>query len=464
MSVTDTVATAIDGQYGPLPRRRFDYLLHRALDLCAEMRVFGERFVAAVERKEAETFALMRARNINVISKMMLGIKQMHLAEAQQTVDSLLMNRYAQAAQLAYSLTVIGELASRIPSATDQWTDIRQDIGEPTRDDLRMSSYEKMEVDMTSFASVVSEAATGIDSLVAPLHLIPNVDANVQPLGLGASMGIGGAAFAAALQAALMTIRNSAGLLADQDNKAGRKAALTCQLQERRLQANIQGRKIKSIDQQAEIQKLSVRSVEREIELQRLDPDDVAQMEAWLKTKYTNDQMYGWLERDLRVLYSQAYTLAVSAARRAEAALVFEHGGGYWNASVDGHLAADYLYMNLKRLESISLECDPRVTKYPRACPCGKLSPIALLRPRLKGSMTSALGELLFDTDFPGHCMRCIRSIAVSIPAVLGPHTGLNATHAAEPQISSVAVGIDRFRLSGRIGLHSARTISQSRR
>lgn len=53
---------------------------------------------------------------------------------------------------------------------------------------------------------------------------------------------------------------------------------------------------------------------------------------------------------------------------------------------------------------------------------------MALMRLRISGSTTFSLSEMLFELDFPGHHMRRIRSVAVSIPAVLGPHSDINAT------------------------------------
>jgi hypothetical protein len=53
---------------------------------------------------------------------------------------------------------------------------------------------------------------------------------------------------------------------------------------------------------------------------------------------------------------------------------------------------------------------------------------MALMRFRITGATEFSLGELLYDLDFPGQYMRRIRSVGISIPAVLGPHSGINAT------------------------------------
>lgn len=57
-----------------------------------------------------------------------------------------------------------------------------------------------------------------------------------------------------------------------------------------------------------------------------------------------------------------------------------------------------------------------------------QLDPLALLRLRSTGECDFWLPEVLFDMDFPGHYMRRIKSVAMTVPRVVGPYTGLNCT------------------------------------
>ncbi|KAI1746597.1 hypothetical protein F4782DRAFT_544998 [Xylaria castorea] len=150
--------------------------------------------------------------------------------------------------------------------------------------------------------------------------------------------------------------------------------------------------------------------------------DNAAWMETWLRTKYTNRQLYGWLNTHLRMLYAHAHALTVAAARRAKIAPAIEKGryieilpqGGscYWDASRDGLLVGDYF---------------PRLRDYEDGITT-RINPMTLLRLRLMGNAAFSLGEILYDADYPGHYIRRIRGIAISIPAVVGPYTGANAT------------------------------------
>ncbi|KAL2673982.1 hypothetical protein Neosp_012428 [[Neocosmospora] mangrovei] len=418
-----------------------------AFDLCSELSSLGERLLAATERKENESFSVLRQRHAVAIQKMMLDIKNLQLKEAQQTIDSLLINRKSQVSQLKFYLALIGEPESVIPTPTSNWEDIAQNIDAPTKDDLRMSSYEKMEMDMTTAASLLNTVAAGIDGLVGPLCAIPEIETMGAPMSVGASVTVGGQDIAMMTSAGSNYLKMMAMMSGDEAGQASRKAQLVRQLQDRRMQANIHGKEIKSIDKQIEMQKIRVQSAQHEIKMQHAEIEDAIQAEKWYRTKYTNKQLYSWMEKNLRSLYYQAYILALNTARKAESSLSFEQGrkisllrpGGYWDSSHDGLLAADHL--DLKRLETAQYDAQDHHFEVSKTISLRQIDPLALLSLRLNGSASFSLNESLFDMDFPGHYMRRIRSVAVSIPAVVGPHTNINAT----PQLTSHRYRVSTF-------------------
>jgi hypothetical protein len=53
------------------------------------------------------------------------------------------------------------------------------------------------------------------------------------------------------------------------------------------------------------------------------------------------------------------------------------------------------------------------------------LDPVALLQLRTAGSCEFSVPEALFDIDYPGHYLRRIRSLSVTVPCVTGPYTGV---------------------------------------
>jgi Tc toxin complex TcA C-terminal TcB-binding domain len=57
-----------------------------------------------------------------------------------------------------------------------------------------------------------------------------------------------------------------------------------------------------------------------------------------------------------------------------------------------------------------------------------QLDPLALLTLKATGSCAVTVPEWLYDRDCPGHYMRRIKSVALSIPSVVGPYTSVNCT------------------------------------
>lgn len=57
-----------------------------------------------------------------------------------------------------------------------------------------------------------------------------------------------------------------------------------------------------------------------------------------------------------------------------------------------------------------------------------QLDPIALLALKATGSCQVMVPEWLYDLDCPGHYLRRIKNMAVSVPSMVGPYTGVHCT------------------------------------
>ncbi|KAF7881753.1 uncharacterized protein EAF02_006441 [Botrytis sinoallii] len=447
LSISDVLSMISGQRDGPLTNQRFATLMSVALDLCTEVRSLGESLLAAIEKRDAESLNVIMARNNTGIQQGMLEMKRIELDGAQKTIESLLMDRSSQEAQLDYYLKLIGEPDTKIPKPSDDWTDVPQNIDVQSSDELRMSPYEKLQMTMSLSAYSKNSLATVTDAVALPLYLLPTIQGDFEPLGVGTSISAGGTQYA------------------DQADQADKKASLTAQLQDRRFQANISGRQIKSIDKQIEIQQIHIKSIQKDLDMQKSQLDEAVQAETWYRSKYTNEQLYSWMEKRLRNLYLQAYNLVLDAALRAQNALSFESGrkssiikpAGYWDASRDGLLAAQDLFWDLKKLEAAqagNTSADYNITK---TVSLKEIDPMALMNFRITGTCDFSLDEVLFDMDFPGHYMRRIRSVAVSIPAVFEPNCNANAiltllshkyrvTQSAADYVASQSASSESFR------------------
>jgi len=121
-----------------------------------------------------------------------------------------------------------------------------------------------------------------------------------------------------ATQAVARGLRIYSDNLSYQSSSASRKGGFLRQLQDRIQQANISGYEVKSIDRQILTQQIRINIAEQEISNQQKQIDNAQEVEEFLRNKYTNQELYIWMEGQVRTLYYQAYTLAYDLAKRAE--------------------------------------------------------------------------------------------------------------------------------------------------
>src|SRR5262249_7235598 len=153
-----------------------------------------------------------------------------------------------------------------------------------------------------------------------------------------------------------------------------------------------------------------------------------------LRSKFTNQQLYTWLTGQLSSIYFQSYKLAVDVSRRAERAYQYELGlldsdfiqFGYWDSLKKGLLCGEQLHQDLKRMDAAYLEGNRREYEITKHISLLALDPLSLIMLKETGQCDVSLPEALFDMDHPGHYMRRIKTVSVTIPCVTGPYASVN--------------------------------------
>jgi hypothetical protein len=133
--------------------------------------------------------------------------------------------------------------------------------------------------------------------------------------------------------------------------------------------------------------------------------------------------------------YTQAYQLALDLAQKANAAYQYELGRldtfiqtAYWNDQYKGLQAGESLLLDLRRMEASYLEGNVRELELTKQISLALTQPLSLVALRETGACPVNLNEELFDRDHPGHYFRRLRSVALTVPCLTGPYTGVNAT------------------------------------
>jgi hypothetical protein len=166
-----------------------------------------------------------------------------------------------------------------------------------------------------------------------------------------------------------------------------------------------------------------------------------------LKNKFSNEQLYDWTLGKLSALYFQAYQLAMNLGVQAQNAWAFEKGisinedggvqpfiqNGHWDNLHQGLLAGEALQLDLQRMEAAYMQQDQRRMEITKTIQLSTLKDgtdtiNAIECLQTNGNCVFDLSETLFSKDYPNHYCRQIKSVSISIPAVLGPYQNINAT------------------------------------
>ena len=432
-----SIASMLNDFNATLPNYRFAYLLQKALELCNEVKSLGHEFLTVKEKQDAEAFSLLRQKQEVLMSGLVMAQKKLALEEATKSLEALHFSRKAPEYRMKYALKMLGEDFSAIPDQDDTFAEMDEDVDKPINESgLRITSREKEELDKAFQSQVVSTGTAVVELLASVLEAFPEIGLYAAPFGLGGGAKWGPPNIGRAMGAFARAGRLASDILTYQSVTAGRMNTLARSQQDRYSAVNNAGYEIKNIDKQIVLQEIRITMANKDISNQQQAMDDVKQTENFLKSKYTNAELYAFYEKGVSSLYYQTYTLAYEWAKKAESAFQFERGAseakylkfGYWESGRDGILAGERLFMGLKQLEAAYHESRGYDFEIAKVTSLRQVDPMALLQLRDSGTCEFALPEILFDMDYPGHYLRKIKSVSLTIPCVVGPYTNLSCT------------------------------------
>ena len=416
------------------PQYRFNVLAQKASELCAETKSLGQAILSALEKRDAERLALLRAEHETAVAGLVELVRGLQVDEAAQSRTALLASRASAVTRYLHFQRLLGVTSPQTPNIGDvipegspsQHVVIAEEGGVKTIPFERQELSKLRDADASQGTAADWELASGI------AHAVPNF--NIEPWGLGTTFG--GSNVGAALGAVAGRFRADAGEASSEAAKAAKLATYALRAHDWLLQSNSAAREIMQIDQQILGADIRRQIADQELRNQRRQLENAREAQAFLEEKYTNQELYGWMTGQLATLYFQAYQLTYEVAKRAERAFQAELGlrdssfirFGYWDSLKRGLLAGERLYQDLKRMEVAYLDQNRREHEITKTVSMAQLDPLALMALRRTGSCTVRLPEALFDVDFAGHYMRRIKAINVSIPSVVGPYTNVSCT------------------------------------
>lgn len=387
-----------------LPHYRYAYMYQKALELCNEVRSLGNALLSTLEKRDAEELALLRLRHEISLQKDILLIKKQQIEEAEETLDGL-------------------QVSQKLIEQRYNFYSTKQKI----------YSDEQSSLDHLEIAHGFEISAQILEVIASGIYLIPDIAAG--PFG---HVKTGGTFLGNAARAAASSLKVFSSQYTYEANSTLTVAGYTRRKEEWDFQANQAQLELDQIEKQILAAEIRLAIAEQDLANQEKQIDQSKEIESFLKSKFTDQELYGWMVSQLSALHYQAYQMAYDLAGKAQRTAQHELGllqgefsyiqFGHWDNQRKGLLAGERLHHQLRQMDVAFIEKNQRDYEITKSISLRQINPLALLQLRETGNCEFTLPEVLFDMDFPGHYKRRIKSVALTIPCVVGPYTSLNCT------------------------------------
>jgi hypothetical protein len=481
------ISSIVNNINQPLSTVRGPMLLQKALELCNEVKALGNALLSALEKGDAERISLLRQQHELNSLNLARDVRFLQWKEAEASTEALLKSRSTvweryrhykrilgvsdsdidtvRTVELARSgLTaenfdsVYAELVGRYAkplsreayrketsvgglmefAGTAVMSALGDTLGSELGKTLPLNKNENAELNIFLPVSDKFAAMAMVLKIAAPiLGLIPQFAVHGTPLGVGGAATFGGEQLSKASEYGSQGLEKVSDAFRSSAERASRLAGYYRRAEDYVLQANLATSELEQYGRQIVSALLREQILKREYENHVKQIDSVRMQEQLLREKFTNEDLYIWMQGELSKTYYDCYKFAYDVAKRAEQTLKYELMRtefddlnlikfGYWDSGRKGLLSGETLHLDLRRLEMAYLEQNRREYELTRHVSLARLDPLALLRLKATGTCEISIPEWLFDMDSPGQYMRRLKTVALSIPCVTGPYTGVH--------------------------------------
>jgi hypothetical protein len=391
------------------PPYRFRTMIRHAIELCEQVRSYGSELLAALEKGDAERLAQIRSGAENKLQAAIADVRSRQVDAATQEIEVLAKSKQS-------FLDRANFYSGR----------------------AFMNEWEAAALVLRAAALIPQTVAGVLESASGVAHAFPNIEAGAA--GFGGSptvtVTIGGANVGNAAGAGASVARMLAGIIQTGAELSGTLGQYHQRRDDWGLQATLASDDIARVDAETVMAQIRIDVAKKEKGAQDIAAQEASDVDDFLHSKFTNDQLYEWMVDQTSTTYFQAYQLAYSTAKAAEQCFRRELAisdsqyiqFGYWDSLRQGLSAGDKLLYDLRRLESAYLTDNDRELELSETVSLVHLDPYALVELRENHSCLVQLPELMFDLENPGHYLRRLKSVAVTVPSVVGPYGGVSLT------------------------------------
>ncbi len=418
---------------------RYSALIERAKQLVATAQQIEASYLAALERQTAEEYTLFQAGYDLRLTQATIQLQDLRVNEADSGIAlaQLQKNR---------SLLQRNTYQGWIEAGPNQWEQKMLDNYKDARD--ARNNLAKVNAALTIAQSLTTAASGGF-------------------LGTGLGAGYGGTAAVAisAMTGAYFTEMAQNAETAAQINSfhvSHERRKDEWELQKSLAEKDIQisGQQIVSARNQKGI-------VQQERRIAGIQAEQAEATVDFLMNKFLNAELYEWMSGILSDIYSYFLQQATAMAHLAQTQLAFERQStslfyiqvDYWQPPSNRELSTNTddettnrrgltgsarLLQDITELDQYAFETNKRKLQLTQTFSLAQLTPFEFQKFRETGSLPFETSMKLFDQDFPGHYLRLIKRVRVSVIALVPPTTGIRATLTASG-ISRVVIGRNAF-------------------
>lgn len=402
------LGTALRTLLAPLPHYRFRSMLRLAKEVAQEVKSLGQTLLSALEKQDAELLAQLRATHENRLIAAQRTALEQGVAEAEQARVSL----------------------SRAADVTRQRRDHYQELLNNPRIPQETSQKQNLRTSIR-----LTKASIGFTQAATIAARFPDLKIGLQGWTSSPELTttLGGSLASRELSAIASELQSSSGIASTKASIEGNEASFLRREQDWGLQIEQAQRELDRIDQDQVVADIRVEIAKRRLEEHEVQRENAEEAREFLHDKFTNDELYGWMVREVKRVHFQAYQLGVDLARRTERTYQHELADddasfvqpSHYDSQRKGLLAGEMLVQDLQRMETAYQENNTREFELTTQVSLASIDPVALLRLRETGTAHFSVPEAVFDLDHPGMYLRRIKSVRVTMPAVTGPYTSI---------------------------------------
>jgi hypothetical protein len=401
------ISSILAGLNAPTPHYRFSTLSQKATDLVQEVRNLGNSLLQALEKKDAEVLSLLRSE---LEMKTLNAVRDMKLLAIKEAEEQI-------------------EILKRTEAVTEEKHKYYASIE-------KIISNEQLNLDKLAESHELQVQSQVVRTIAGALALIPEF--HIGASGFGGSpevvLQLGGSALSRSTTIGADILNILSSVASYEANRASVLGGYDRRFDDWKLQERLAQKELDQINQQMVAAEIRLDVAKTDLKNHDLQIENAKKTDEFMRSKYTNKDLYTWMIGQVSSVYFRAYKLAYDFAKKAERSYRFELanddtfiGFGYWDSLKKGLQCSDLLLHDIKRMETSYLDKNKREYEVTKHISLALADPLALIRLRATGVCDFEIPEVLYDMDHPGHYLRRLKTVSLSLPCVAGPYTSVSA-------------------------------------